>query len=228
MGAVSLKTNRPGHINEPPNTLGDHIRKRRAQLAITQEHAAALARVSSFTLINWETGRTTPSIRHWPSVIGFLGYDPLPTPDTVAGRLFALRRRRGLPKGALARQLGIDPGTLHRWEAGTAVPVGRFASLLEFVLDRDSRQGLDEASQSAAVPALPENVGPLLATARRKRGLTQEAAARELEVSAPTFSRWERGQTRPARSFAAQIIGFLGYEPRAPDGVSVRSFPDRF
>lgn len=65
-----------------------------------------------------------------------------PTPDrgTWAAYVAATRTRVGLNKSELARRLGIDRGTVHRWEQGTsrpedAVVVTKFAHL--FGLDVD-------------------------------------------------------------------------------------------
>ncbi len=72
----------------------------------------------------------TPGIRKghlpgmWPRVIRFLGYYPFPKPQTLSDRLIAFRRLRGLSIKELARQLGIDEGTLAKWENGERGPAG--------------------------------------------------------------------------------------------------------
>jgi DNA-binding XRE family transcriptional regulator len=43
-----------------PQSLGEHIRRRRLMLSITQEEAAASLGVNAWTVHNWETGRGSP------------------------------------------------------------------------------------------------------------------------------------------------------------------------
>jgi Predicted transcriptional regulator len=71
-----------------------------------------------------------------PALAGFLGYLPLPTGETLAEQLVAYRTARSLSQKATARLLGIDPGTLSRWERVLRVPVGRYVRLLEAFLER--------------------------------------------------------------------------------------------
>ena len=112
--------------------------------------------VSSFTVAHWEKGQTKPTIRDWPQVIAFLGYDPVPDENSIADRLLAIRRRRGLSQRELAAELGVDPGTLSRWELGIRVPRGRFVDLVDAILKSGlaalSRARQDrESSQSVAL-----------------------------------------------------------------------------
>ena len=103
-------------------TLGEHIRRRRFMLAITQEEAAALLGVNAWTVHNWETGQRKPEIRFIPALVEFLGYDPEPVDEgTLAGRLVAKRRELGLSQREAARSLQIDPGTWAGWELGARI-----------------------------------------------------------------------------------------------------------
>lgn len=105
-----------------PQTLGDHIRRHRLMLAITQEEAAARLGVNAWTVHNWETGQRKPEIRFIPALIRFLGYDPEPVEDgTLAGRLVSRRRELGLSQRDAARSLQIDPGTWAGWELGARI-----------------------------------------------------------------------------------------------------------
>lgn len=100
-----------------PQSLGEHIRRRRLMLAITQEEAATLLGVNAWTVHNWETGQRKPEIRFILALVGFLGYDPEPVDEgTLAGRLVARRRELGLSQREAARSLQIDPGTWAGWE----------------------------------------------------------------------------------------------------------------
>ena len=105
-----------------PKTLGEHIRRRRLMLSITQEEAAQRLGVNAWTVHTWETGQRKPEIRFIPALIRFLGYDPEPV-DTgsLAGRLVAKRRELGLSQREAARSIQIDPGTWAGWELGARI-----------------------------------------------------------------------------------------------------------
>jgi transcriptional regulator with XRE-family HTH domain len=105
-----------------PQSLGDHIRRRRLVLAITQEEAAARLSVNAWTVHNWEIGKTKPAIEFIPALVEFLGYDPEPVDEgTLAGRLVARRRELGLSQREAARSIGVDPDTWAGWELGAKV-----------------------------------------------------------------------------------------------------------
>jgi DNA-binding transcriptional regulator YiaG len=122
--------------NFDPKTLGDHIRRRRPVLSISQEEAALRLGVNAWTVHNWETGETKPVIQLLPALIAFLGYDPEPvTTDTLVGKLVAKRRELGLSKRVAARSLGIDPGTWAGWELGGRIATGEHRRRVEGFLE---------------------------------------------------------------------------------------------
>lgn len=105
-----------------PQTLGEHIRRRRLMLSLTQEKTAERLGVNPWTVLNWETGQSKPAIQFIPALVGFLGYDPEPVDEgTLAGRLIAKRRLLGLSQRVAAHSLGIDPGTWTGWEQGARI-----------------------------------------------------------------------------------------------------------
>ena len=104
-------------------TVGGHILQRRLDLGLCQKHVAALCGVTTDTVANWELGRHDISIRHWPSVLAFLSYEPFPEPQTLPDKLNVIRRRHGWSIDDLAKHLGADPTTVRRWHNG--VPVRR-------------------------------------------------------------------------------------------------------
>jgi transcriptional regulator with XRE-family HTH domain len=59
-------------------------------------------------------------------VVRFLGFNPLPDSDNVAQRLVNHRRAQGLTQKGFARQIGVDPSTLARWECGEGTPKGKY------------------------------------------------------------------------------------------------------
>ena len=118
-GRVILTAKRPKSTEFPKSliTVGDHIRARRLELKLLQKDVVRLVGVDETTVYNWERGYTRPPLRYMPKIMEFLGYDPAPNePKTLAEQLLKYRRNRGMTQRALARRIGIDPGTLSRLE----------------------------------------------------------------------------------------------------------------
>lgn len=109
--------------------LGLQVRRLAAQLGADQD-----------SLTNWEEGRTAPAIRYVPGVLAFLGYDPRPVPEDLAGRLVHHRVGLGLSQEAFARLLGVDPGTLRRWESGRRQPQEEYLTRVNAALKSASLQ----------------------------------------------------------------------------------------
>lgn len=114
--------------------MGEHIRRRRRELGLTLRAARKDLGVSPYTLANWEKGKTAPVIIHMPGILQFLGYDPFPTPETLAERMLAKRRVMGWTIEEAARQFGVDEGTWSDWESTGHVPWRRFLIVLEAML----------------------------------------------------------------------------------------------
>lgn len=58
-------------------TIGDHIRKRRLDLKLTQKQVAGILGVNEMTIVNWELGHTEPLKKHTARIIDFLRYNPV-------------------------------------------------------------------------------------------------------------------------------------------------------
>jgi DNA-binding XRE family transcriptional regulator len=69
---------KPKETDFEPETLGEHVRKRRLKLRLTQKQAAERLGVNLWTVLNWEKDHTEPPIESMPAIIRFLGYSPLP------------------------------------------------------------------------------------------------------------------------------------------------------
>ncbi len=105
-----------------PETLGEHIRRRREELKLYQRELAERLGVDHLTVHNWETGKTRPGVAHFPALIAFLGYDPgQPAKRKVAALLKAKRRQLGLTQREVARLLDVDPSIVGGWEADEIV-----------------------------------------------------------------------------------------------------------
>jgi transcriptional regulator with XRE-family HTH domain len=139
---VHLRTQRPLSRAYPKalKTLGDHIRKRRLDLQLLQSDVAGRLGVTECSVWNWENNATTPVFPHWPAVIGFLGYNPLPEPQTPAEQLVQARKIQGLSQKEMAKRLGVDPSTLARREREGRKLVGTFVrALTQRTLNRQRR-----------------------------------------------------------------------------------------
>lgn len=89
----------------------------------------------AMSIVNWELGHSTARINRMADVIRFLGYNSLSTNGTIAERLVSHRKSHGLTQKELARELGIDPSTLARWERGERKPTGTF--LMKIITEID-------------------------------------------------------------------------------------------
>jgi transcriptional regulator with XRE-family HTH domain len=137
---LRLKTLKPKDYAENPQTLGEHIRKRRTQLGFTQRRAAEQIGVDVFTVLNWEKERTEPRTIDGNRVIAFLGYDPFPPPGTLSQRLVHERRKRGWSIERAAGAVGVDASTWQRWERGELILRRKHRFAIARLLDIDAEQ----------------------------------------------------------------------------------------
>jgi DNA-binding XRE family transcriptional regulator len=84
----------------------------RDRCKLRQKDAAAILGVGHFTFMTWEKDQKSPFPRYYPAIIKWLGYDPLPTPQTSGEKLRRERLCLGLTSYQMAARLGIDPSTL--------------------------------------------------------------------------------------------------------------------
>ena len=118
-------------------TLGDHLRKRRLDLGLSQVQLAAKVGVGRTTVIKWETNQAQPKLRSIPAIVEFLGYDPLETqPVSLAQALVATRRKLGLSQRKLALLLGVGAKTLRSWERGELRPSDALRQQLASLVSR--------------------------------------------------------------------------------------------
>ena len=78
------------------------------------------------SVFNWEANTSAPEIRYMPAIIRFLGYNPLPAAEGWGERLVRRRTTLGMTQKDAAAELGVDQGTLARWEPGKREPTGTF------------------------------------------------------------------------------------------------------
>lgn len=152
MGRIELKALKRKKTDFELRTVGDHVRKRRLELGLTQKAVAKALRVTEFTIINWEKRGLTPPTTTMGRVIKFLGYDPLPAGQTIAERLRQKRRLMGWGQRELAEHLGVDRCTVTGWELdGTILKrshrsmVARFLGLAEADFTSEMRDRWNES-----------------------------------------------------------------------------------
>jgi transcriptional regulator with XRE-family HTH domain len=75
-----------------------------------------------------------------PAIIDFLGYDPLPSANTLAEQLVRQRTSLGLVAERVGETPGCPPGTLARWERKEREPTGVFLNRVRrFVADKEAQ-----------------------------------------------------------------------------------------
>lgn len=124
----------PVRIPVNPETIGDHIRLRRLGLKLVQRDVAGRIGVDKASIVNWESNIRQPTLEYMPAIIEFLGFNPLPPAKNVAERLVRNRTTLGLSQKQAAEKIGVDPGTLARWERGEREPTGEIAVRAELLL----------------------------------------------------------------------------------------------
>ena len=131
---ITLKASKPSIISQNSKTLGDHIRKIGLELNLFQKDVARLIGVEETTVFNWENNYSNPQIKYILNIVDFLRYIPNIFPQkTIGEKLIYYRKVFGLSQKKMAQQLGIDPGTLRRWEKN----LGRHKSeVLEFLSNK--------------------------------------------------------------------------------------------
>ena len=134
----TAKALKPKDYAERPQTLAEHLKKRRKELALFQREAAGQMGIAKETYANWEKGKIRPVAAQFLPVVTFLGYDPTPAARTLGERLEAKRRGLGVTFDQIAGYLGWDPATLTRYLNGTwRIPESRMAAL-ELLLSANS------------------------------------------------------------------------------------------
>ena len=179
-----------------PKTVGEIIRKRRLDLGLLQRDVAAQIGCDTATVTNWEKGRSTPDLKHVAKVVEFLEFNPFVLGDTLGERLASFRRERSMSQKDFARQIGVDPSTLAKWERGDRQPAGLFLSTVLAAMeetptpsDRAIEPPNDTSSQDGWTTRIVEY--------RTAKGLSQGQLALRIGVDQTTIARWESGERRP-------------------------------
>jgi transcriptional regulator with XRE-family HTH domain len=177
--------------------LGEHLRKRRTELGLTQHRVAGIIGADPWTYLLWEHDRTRPTPRFVPPIVRFLAYDPFPKGHTLGDGIRAARRARGLSHSALARELEVDPSTILNWERGRRHPPVRFWPRIWGLIGRD------ELGPDAPFP-------DRLLAYRRAHGLTQAELGALVGASQSQVWNWEHSRSRPSRIHLNRVEEVLG------------------
>ena len=117
-----------------PKTISEMIRKRRLDLGLRQIDVAKMIRCDEMSIVNWERGHTIRVSLTLAGVTRSLDYNPFSSGDTVAQQLVNHRKAHGITQKEFARQIGVDPSALARWERDKREPKGRFHQIVEAIL----------------------------------------------------------------------------------------------
>ena len=130
---MRLAGKRPPEAKYPSElkTIGDHILKRRLEMGATQREVALLICCDPISIYHWEKNQNQPYVKHYPAIIKFLGYNPLPKGNTIGEKILYCRMTLGLSRKKLAKRLGVDEGTLGRWELDRKTPKGDYLNLID-------------------------------------------------------------------------------------------------
>jgi transcriptional regulator with XRE-family HTH domain len=123
----SVRVSSRNRIPERLETIGDHILRRRLSLKLLQKRVAQQLGAKLSTVRSWEANCAEPMVEFIPAIIRFLGHNPLPPGRSWAERLVLGRTALGLSEKESAKQIGVDPGTLARWERAECEPSGALA-----------------------------------------------------------------------------------------------------
>ncbi|MDN3581894.1 helix-turn-helix transcriptional regulator [Mucilaginibacter flavus] len=119
------------HYEDDPQTIGEHIRKKRIKNNLLQREVAIILMVSEDTLTYWENERSHPQIHHYPAIISFLGYYPLDhETESFGGKLKQIRYFHGLTFKECARRLSVSVDAAKRWEQGKPIANAMYKNLI--------------------------------------------------------------------------------------------------
>ena len=89
---VTLKALRTKDYSENPQTLGEHLKKRRRELGLLQREAAERMGIWTETYAYWENGHSEPVASQFRPVVAFLGFDLWRDKQDESGATIKMRR----------------------------------------------------------------------------------------------------------------------------------------
>ncbi|GAB3909893.1 hypothetical protein GCM10028826_17530 [Mucilaginibacter boryungensis] len=120
-----------------PQTLGEHIKKKRIENDELQKDVALVIGVSEDTITYWENDRTQPQVCYYPNIIAYLGNYPfVHDVDTIAGKIIKMRYCNGWTREYLAEMVGVNTSTITRWETTTCTISPKKLKVLKGIINR--------------------------------------------------------------------------------------------
>ncbi len=117
-------------------SLGDHMRKRRLDLGLTQDEVAVQLGAHRNTLSEWETTGRPPDDKHLGRIYAFLGYRPDPIPAAFPAKVKYWRQSLGMSQIQLSRAIGLNHSVVREWETGVAPKKRSLERLKVFLEER--------------------------------------------------------------------------------------------
>jgi len=98
-----------------------------------QKELGKIIGVSECTIFNWEKNRSQSTIKYFPKIYEFLGYQPLDNPNQqdLLTKLDTIRKSLGLSLEKIANLIGFDPTTLHNWKSNKQKPSPKLLKRIE-------------------------------------------------------------------------------------------------
>jgi transcriptional regulator with XRE-family HTH domain len=124
----------PKPFQNPPATIGEHLKRRRLECGLRQLDVANLIGVSEGAIQHWESDKTEPPIMLMPAVTAWLGYAPYPEPVGYPARLLAKRRHEGWTMAQAATLVAMSECSWSAWERGITAPRGKVKRRVEALL----------------------------------------------------------------------------------------------
>ena len=160
-GAFRFKSLRNKIYDFEPTTIGEHVKKKRLQLGLTQGQVAKRLGICSASVTNWENGDNQPAdAPTLQRIIRLLGYDPVPPWDDNSGASPRQASEAGMGQRELAMHLKVDPKTILYWEQGGTIGqrrhrlrVAQFLGLPVVEFQEAMREGWGKMTRSMKLAA---------------------------------------------------------------------------
>jgi DNA-binding transcriptional regulator YiaG len=103
-----------------------------------QREVAEILGGNATTVRCWEKKRNCPSLPFLPKIEAFLGYVPWEGPlRNLGDKIARARKWQGITQEVLAMEIGVDPGTLAKWEKGKGGPSEKAMERLKNILSQN-------------------------------------------------------------------------------------------
>jgi len=122
-----------------PQTLGEHLLKRRLYLQLSVQEVAVILNTSLPTLRSWENNQKKPRIRDFSHITTFLGYSLWQfDSSSLEARMKEYRFKHGLSANKFAGLIGVSETAILKWEAGKTKPSETVETKLHRVLEKQT------------------------------------------------------------------------------------------